>query len=392
MNRLTKHWLTKRVSAAAVTALIVFAAVAAALLLRPDAYDARIGLLAVPRTTPAAAERADFGVVVANSLPAVIEVAHSVSTVTAAASRVPGAPADPSTIIENVTVDIIPASGLARLTVRGEDPDVAAGLATELAAELVQANLLSPTAALRVLDPVPTVKHASPDLLLAAGLAAAAGVTAGAAALGAATLWWPRPERRLRRLLEEAGIGHAVVVIHDDGSTDGLGTLRLLRETVGRPLRLVASEPQLVDAAARLSDTLSLESAPINDDRRVAVGLVTHSAAPPEPLRATVGSLPDPHEIVAVILSDDGTRDEADGGPRTGSERNLNSDAGPVANRQAESTRRASTELTGVGRHASRTDAAGRPVNGSSRREDLTLGEPPGDDPVTGEAASASAR
>ena len=37
MNRLTKHWLTKRLAAAAVTGLIVFAAVAAALLLRPDA-------------------------------------------------------------------------------------------------------------------------------------------------------------------------------------------------------------------------------------------------------------------------------------------------------------------------------------------------------------------
>ncbi|WP_010539680.1 hypothetical protein [Dietzia alimentaria] len=350
MNRPTTHWLTKRVTAALATALIVFLAVAAALLVRGDAYDARIGLLAVPGATPSAAETADFGVVVANSLPALIEVAHSASALTAAAERVPGAPGDPTEIAEDVTVELVPASGLARLTVRAENPDVAAGLASELADELVQAELLSPTADLRVLDPVPTVRHASPDLLLALGIAVVAGVICGVAALGAATLWWPRPARRLRRLLADSGTGHPVVMVDDDGSVDSLKQLRLLRATVGRPLRLVATEPQLADAAARLADALSLDPAPVTDKRRIAVGLVTNSRADSAVLRAAIGSLPDPREIVAVILSgEEANPEEARG--------------------EAEPNESAATVTTDP------------------------IGDPPmSDGPVTGEAASATAR
>ncbi|MGI9587312.1 MAG: hypothetical protein ACR2MR_03795 [Dietzia maris] len=350
MNRPTTHWLTRRVAAALATALIVFLAVAAALLVRSDAYDARIGLLAVPEATPSTAETADFGVVVANSLPAVIEVAHSASVLTAAAERVPGAPGDPTEIAEDVTVELVPASGLARLTVRAENPEVAAGLAVELADELVQAELLSPTAGLRVLDPVPTVRRASPDLLLGFGVAVVAGAIGGVAALGAATLWWPRPARRLRRLLEDAGIGHPVVMVADDGSVDSLEQLRLLRETVARPLRLVATEPQLADAAARLADELALEPAPVTDKRRIAVGLVTRSSADSAALRAAIGSLPDHREIVAVILSDehadpeetrdDGEPDESAATVPTDPGGDLSTSDGPVAGESASATAR----------------------------------------------------
>ncbi|MDV8002534.1 hypothetical protein [Rhodococcus sp. IEGM 1408] len=396
MNRFTKHWLTRRVLAAVVTAVIVFGAVAAGLLLRPEAYDARIGLLAVPRTTPASAERPDFGVVVANSLPALVEVAHSASAISSAAARVPDAPDDPSAITDGVTLELVPASGLARLTVRSGDPDVAAGLANELAGELVQANLLSPAATLRVLDPVPTVQQASPDLLLAVGLALTAGVVAGAAALGAAVLWWPHPTRRIRRLLGEAGVGHAVAVISDDGSGEALETLRLLQETAGRPLRLVVSEPQLVDAAARISDALDLTPVPVADERRIAVGIVTHIAATPGSLRAAVGTLPDPHEVVAVILSDGRAGDESSGESRTGADRNAESDPSPEftrvpATHHPESDSRPPADRPAAGRHATGTTDAERPPDGSRPVAGPPPGDPPEDDPVPGEAAPTSA-
>ena len=373
MTRLTTPSPARRTLAAVATAILVFAAVASALLLRPEAYDARIGLLAVPRTAPAAAERADFGVVVANSLPALVEVAHSTSAASSAAARVPGAPDDPGTITKGVTVELVPASGLARLTVRAEDPEVAAGLASALADELVQANLLSPTAALRVLDPMPTVQQASPDVPMAVGLALAAAVVAAAATLGAATLWWPHPTRRLRRLLGEAGVGHSVALIRDDGAAEGLAELRLVRETAGRPLRLVASEPPLNVAVARLSDALDLDPARFTDARRVAVGLVTHPAATLETLRAAIGALPDPHEVVAVILSDDRAGTHSPG-----------------------SDHRPSAERAAGGRHATRTADAGLPQDDTVAEDavagDTVAGKTVAGRTVAGDTTPASAR
>lgn len=402
MNRSTRQWLTRRVVAAVLTFVVVFGAVIAALLLRPAAYDARIGLLAVPRTIPAETERADFGVVVANSLPALVEVAHSTSAVSSAAERVPGAPADPRAIAEGVTVELVPASGLARLTVRAGDPDVAAGLAGELANNLVRANLLSPAAALRVLDPVPTVQQASPDLPLAVGLALAAGVIAGSAVLGAAALWWPHPRRRLRRLLGEAGVGHAVAVVDDDASVGGPEELRLLRESVGRPLRLVASEPRFVATAARLSDALGLQPVSPADERRIAIGLVTHLAAGPGELRSAIGALPDPREVVAVILADPDAAPDSPG-PTSEAEQDPDGEPAPLDEQsrsheiagsdshppeESEEPAEDTGEHLGGGRHASGDHEAGRHRDGDGREP----GGPPAEDLVPGDVTSTPVR
>lgn len=199
-------------------------------------------------------------------------------------------------------------------------------------------------------------------------------------------------------------MGHDVVVIRGDGSDDGLEELRLLRGTAGRPLRLVAAEPRLVDVAARLSAALDLEPVEDTTDRRVAVGLVMNSAATSGALRTAIGPLPDPREIVAVILSDGAAVDGSTGEFPVDDDGDAESDPGPEiphrrgnhrpGSHRSEPGSQPSAHRPTVARlesDASDTADSGRPDDGGGPVGGSTPGDPPEDDPVTGEAAPASA-
>ncbi|MBY8851355.1 hypothetical protein K7G98_24655, partial [Saccharothrix sp. MB29] len=126
-------------------ALLVAAAVLLAVEVRGEEYESRVGLLA----GPAAAEpgTAGFGEVVALSLPALVELARSPSVLSATADELGTTTEE---LASRVSVELVPASGLARLSVRAPTAEQAALAAGRVARAVVDADLLAPAARLRL--------------------------------------------------------------------------------------------------------------------------------------------------------------------------------------------------------------------------------------------------
>lgn len=270
--------------------------------LRGAAYEGRVGLIAGPAPKPAAdaenASTAQFGEVVSLTLPALVELARSPSVLRTAAARVGSTPEE---VGESVSVELVPASGLARLSVRASSADAAGNLATTIGTAMIDADLLAPVGKLRLLDANAEVTRVSPDWLLATGLAIAAAVAGGVAAALALRLRTPAEDAGVREALAAAGTDRAVAILRGD-DPELVERLSVLGNAAERRLRVVAVDPGSSDRAASLSERLgAVELAP-----GAGAGIV--ALAPADGTRraelaATVGVLPESAVLVAVVLT-----------------------------------------------------------------------------------------
>ncbi|MFI6025350.1 hypothetical protein [Amycolatopsis magusensis] len=302
MSRLGRD--TVRLLAVGVTvAVLVGAAVLLAAGLRDTTYEGRVALLAGPVTgqDPAVPTGgAQYGEVVSLTLPALAQFARSPSVLQAATAKVPGSPA-PDEVAKAVSVELVPASGMARLSVHAPTEATATGLASAVATAMIDADLLAPVGRLRLLDERPEVALVQPDWLLATGLALAAAAAAGLAAAMAYRALRPggsADERAVRDALAAAGLRRPVPVLHDDDPTvtERLG---LLVEAAERPVRVLPLSGELAVRAKELSSEFEDQ----DTSAGTAVVVLTPAGRKQEALTAAAGVLPGDSILVAVVLA-----------------------------------------------------------------------------------------
>ncbi|RSM45830.1 hypothetical protein DMA12_13275 [Amycolatopsis balhimycina DSM 5908] len=271
-------------------ALLVGALVLLVGLTRGAEYQGRVSLLA----TPAAANGAPYGEVVSLALPALVELARSPSVLRAAA---PMSGYSPDELAGHVSVELVPASGLARLSVRAASAEQAGATATALGKAMIDADLLAPAAKLRTLDPRPDVVAVAPDGPLVLGLALVGAVAAGLATAALRRLTPGSGPGPVRRALAGAGVRRPVTVLRadDPAVTDRLA---VLCRAAGRPVRVLPVTPDLAETAAKLAAGLPEERGEGASVVAVAVG-GRHQAD----LTAAAGVLPSDAVLVAVVLA-----------------------------------------------------------------------------------------
>jgi hypothetical protein len=143
------------------------------LLSRPQAYSARIGLVASAADDKGSA--GDFGSVVATTMPALPELAVSDGTINAVRDQVPDAP-DAGTLRKSITVELVPASGVARISVQTDNQATTIQVLKVLVAQIQAADLLAPVAVLKPIGsgtPSAQLVERDPQLAVGIGLVAA---------------------------------------------------------------------------------------------------------------------------------------------------------------------------------------------------------------------------
>lgn len=246
-----------------------------------EEYQARVSLLAGPQGP-------QYGEVVALSLPALVEVARS-----------PAVVAKAGTSAERVSVELVPASGLARLSVRAPAAGQASNEAAAVAAAVVESDLLAPAGTLRVLD-APAVARVAPDWPLATGLALVAAVVAAVAVAAVRHVRGTRVIDGVRAALASAGVRHPVAVVPDDDPAL-VERLTVLCATARRPVRVVPVVPELAGRAEELAEALPDKVAEPADG--VALVAVVPRDGGREELASVVGARPADTTVVAVVLA-----------------------------------------------------------------------------------------
>jgi hypothetical protein len=294
-----------------VPALLVGLLVSGAVLMfavsRPAEYSARVGLLATLQQQNGVLEQGasttDFPAVAAQSMPAIVEVAHSPSVLERAGAAVPGAPTGEE-LFDDVSVDLIPGSALARLNVRADSPTMARDLASAIAVGIVDAGLLAPVGTLRVIDDEPFVNEVGPDRAMSAGMVLAAGVAAAAVIYGLLALFVPSTRREIARALGDAGIHRPVPVIGSGRFRDVFAKVDMLATAAARRVRVVPLTP----GSSRDAEKLELELATAGvriadqDERDAAIVGVTSHKDNPESIRWAMAALPDTSRLIAIVL------------------------------------------------------------------------------------------
>ncbi|MEU0534357.1 hypothetical protein [Amycolatopsis tolypomycina] len=279
----------KSVVSSVAAALLVGALVLLAGLTRGEEYQGRVSLLA----GPAAADGAPYGEVVSLALPALVELARSPSVLAAAA---PASGYSPDELAGHVSVELVPASGLARVSVRAASAAQAGATAMALGKAMIDADLLAPAGKLRTLDSRPEVITVAPDAPLVTGLALVGAVAAGLATASVRRLT-PGGTGPLRRALAAAGVHRPVAVLREpDPSTPD--SLAVLCRAAGHPVRVLPVTPDLTETAAKLAAGL-----PEEHGAGTSVVAVTTGGRNQKALTATVSVLPADAVLVAVVLA-----------------------------------------------------------------------------------------
>jgi len=280
----------KSVVPSVAVALLVGALVVLVGLTRGAEYQGRVSLLA----GPAAADGAPYGEVVSLALPALVELARSPSVLQAAA---PVSGYSPDELAGHVSVELVPASGLARLSVRAASPEQAGATAVALGKAMIDADLLAPAGKLRTLDSRPEVITVAPDVPLVSGLALVAAVAAGLATAALRRLTPGAGPGPVRRALAAAGVQRPVAVLREEDPS-APDRLAVLCRAAGRPVRVLPVTPSLTEVAAKLAAGLPEESG-----EGASVVAVTAGGRNQAELTATVGVLPSDAVLVAVVLA-----------------------------------------------------------------------------------------
>jgi capsular polysaccharide biosynthesis protein len=270
---------------------------------RPIEYAARVNLLAAPAPGADSTTLGQFPGVASQSLPAIIDVAHSRTVLAKASGGVDGSPA-PEQLSNSVVIDVVPNSLLTRITVRGPSPEVARRIVLSIAAEVIAKDLLSPIGELRLVDDEPSVAKVAPDNLLAAGLALAAGAAAMVAVLTMYALIRPSRRQQVRRALATAGISHPVALV-DRRQSGAIGEIEVLSAASARPVRVVALTPSTATDVAGVSTALASAGVLLADDRSdeavSIVGVASDTAV--EKLTGAIAALPEQAHLIAVLLT-----------------------------------------------------------------------------------------
>jgi uncharacterized protein with GYD domain len=299
MGRAVSRTLVLSVAVAAVVGVIVLLVTG----LRGAVYEGRVGLIAEPSAeTPGTTATAQYGEVVSLALPALVELARSPSVLRAAATRTGFTPGE---VGKSVSVELVPASGLARLSVRAPSAEVAGTLSTSIGKAMIDADLLAPVGRLRLLDEQADVTRIAPDWLLATGLAVAAAAAAGIATAAVRRLRKPAESqgvRVVREALTAAGTHRTVVVVNGDDPAL-LDRLAVLGDAAGRPIRVVAVSSGLSDRAAELTEQLGTGDSASSGASAAVIALAPADRPRQDELTAAVGVLPDTARLVAVVLA-----------------------------------------------------------------------------------------
>lgn len=186
MRFIPRTWALRTVVVVA-SAVIVGLLVGGYFASRPASYESKVTLLASPGKAPTT----EFGTVVNLTLPGMTEIARSRSLLKLVGARVPGAP--PLTqLSDSISVQVVPASGIAQISVTADSPALAAELAKGIGDQVIRADLLAPVGRFRLTDTAPLARKVAPDRKLALGFGLAAALVAGAVTLGAAAAVYPR--------------------------------------------------------------------------------------------------------------------------------------------------------------------------------------------------------
>ncbi len=273
-------------------AVVVGTLVLLAVGLRDSESEGRLALLATPSTP----DSGQFGEVTSLATPAVVQLVRSPSVLDAA-SRAAGLPAD--RLADAIAVELVPASGVARISVRASSAEQASTAVSAVAKAVIDADLLAPAARFRLVDPRPETAAVAPDLRLATGLALVAAVVAGVA-VGAL--------RRLRgagsvvrHVLTTAGVRHPVVVAHD-GEAGLTERLTALCAAAARPVRVLPVSPELAGRAEELARTLPDKASEPGDGTAVIV-VAAHDRMRRDDLATALAVLPASAVVVAVVLA-----------------------------------------------------------------------------------------
>ncbi|MGY1640761.1 hypothetical protein ACI782_06450 [Geodermatophilus sp. SYSU D00703] len=182
--------LRRAVVPAVLAAGAAMALVVGLLLSRDPEYQSRVGVVATPVTSGNPADP-DYGAVVSSIMPALPEVAVSTPVVERLSDRLPGM--DAVTLAESVSVELVPASGVARVTATGESPQAATAVLSAVVDQIVDSDLLAPVGTFTVLGDVGAeATRVGPDPLLAGGLGSLAAVVVGLLAVAAVQVLRPR--------------------------------------------------------------------------------------------------------------------------------------------------------------------------------------------------------
>lgn len=294
-----KELLTRIPRTAALSAavgLLIGSLVLVVGLSRDEQYQGRVSLLAEP-VGLAEGSVAQYGEVVSLALPALVELARSPSVLQSAA---PVSGYSPEELGRRISVELVPASGLARLSVRTASAEQADATASALGKALVDAKLLAPVGRLRPLDAKADVAVVAPDTSLVIGLALVAAVAAGLATAAIRRSTPSKPgggPRSVRRALLAAGIQRPVAVLRGDDPaiTDRLSVLGL---ATGQPIRVVPVAPEYSETAAKLAAALSADQ---NRSGSSVVAVAGRRSR--DELTAAAGVLPAEAVLIAVVLA-----------------------------------------------------------------------------------------
>jgi len=124
------------------------------------------------------ASTGDYGAVVAMTMQALPQLAVSDPTIKAISDQLKNLPnpPDPDTLRKSITVDLVPASGVARITVTSSDQQTAIAVLKAELEQIQKADLLAPVATLKPLggvNPSAQLVERDPKLALGLGLVAA---------------------------------------------------------------------------------------------------------------------------------------------------------------------------------------------------------------------------
>lgn len=325
---------------AVLAALLVGAIVYGVYATRPAQYEARVGLVAAPRAATDQSAQA-FGPVVSLTIPGVVDLVRSPSTMATVAREVPGAPSD---LEKATTVGVVPGSGLVRITVQASTADIADRAVRAYQKVVLSAGLLGQVGELRSLG-APTVRKIAPDLPRGGGYALAGGVAAGLVVFGLLWLFGIDRDRRLRRGLVRAGVNRPIPVLHGL-ATDTLDRIDVLQLASARPVRVVPDVPSLGPTAGLLESALRRRGVPIAADgaESAAVVVVTSASGDGRAVAATASVVVGPATVVALVAlheddpgADPAPSPELDGEPAPGPEvdeaeagTEATADAGPL--------------------------------------------------------------
>ncbi|MDX8141274.1 hypothetical protein SK854_04065 [Lentzea sp. BCCO 10_0061] len=271
-------------------AVLVGAAVLLAVALRDGVTEGRLTLLA----TPSASDSAQFGEVTSLASPAVVQLVRSPSVLDVAAAA---AGTTPDRLSDAIAVELVPASGVARISVRADSAAHASAAVTAVAQAVIEADLLAPAAKFRLLDPRPETTRVTPDWRLATGLALVAAVIAGIAVVALRRL----RGNTVRAALSGAGITHPVVVTTGD-DPELADRLTALCVAAARPVRVLAVSPSLVERAEALARALP-DKASEPADGTAVIAVASDDRARRHDLATALAVLPASSVLVAVVLA-----------------------------------------------------------------------------------------